>query len=103
MDTLDRMPFKAQKAVFDKLLAVADVANLSKEERIQYDEALSLSNRPQHENNATSSGSHHASHRPYRIGDTGTIITIHLYIAGDLYQVVCFIFPSTVSILTTSV
>ena len=40
MDTLDRMPFKAQKAVFDKLLAVADVANLSKEERIQYDEAL---------------------------------------------------------------
>ena len=25
MDTLDRMPFKAQKAVFDKLLEVADV------------------------------------------------------------------------------
>ena len=39
MDTLDRMPFKAQKAVFDKL-AVADVANLSKEERIQCDEVL---------------------------------------------------------------
>ena len=40
MDTLERMPFKARKAVFDKLLEVADVANLSKEERIQYDEAL---------------------------------------------------------------
>ena len=30
MDTLERMPFKARKAVFDKLLEVADVANLSK-------------------------------------------------------------------------
>ena len=40
MDTLDRMPFKARKAVFDKLLEVADVASLSKEERILYDEAL---------------------------------------------------------------
>ena len=40
MDTLERMPFKAQKAVFDKLLEVADVANLSKDERVLYDEAL---------------------------------------------------------------
>ena len=40
MDTLERMPFKARKAVFDKLLEVADVANLSKDERILYDEAL---------------------------------------------------------------
>lgn len=40
MDTLERMPFKARKAVFDKLLEVADVANLSKEERVRYDEAL---------------------------------------------------------------
>ena len=40
MDTLDRMPFKAQKAVFDKLLEVADVPNLSKDERVLYDEAL---------------------------------------------------------------
>ena len=40
MDTLDRMPFKAQKAVFDKLLEVADVANLNKDERVLYDEAL---------------------------------------------------------------
>ena len=34
------MPFKARKAVFDKLLEVADVANLSKDERVLYDEAL---------------------------------------------------------------
>ena len=34
------MPFKAQKAVFDKLREVADVANLSKDERVLYDEAL---------------------------------------------------------------
>ncbi len=40
MDTLERMPFKARKAVFDKLLEVADVASLSKDERILYDEAL---------------------------------------------------------------
>ena len=40
MDTLERMPFKARKAVFDKLLEVADVANLSKDELILYDEAL---------------------------------------------------------------
>ena len=40
MDTLERMPFKARKVVFDKLLEVADVANLSKDERILYDEAL---------------------------------------------------------------
>ena len=40
MDTLERMPFKARKAVFNKLLEVADVANLTKDERIQYDEAL---------------------------------------------------------------
>ncbi|WP_308587809.1 hypothetical protein [uncultured Parabacteroides sp.] len=37
---IGRMPFKAQKAVFDKLLEVADVANLSKDERVLYDEAL---------------------------------------------------------------
>ena len=35
MDTLERMPFKARKAVFDKLLEVADVASLSRDERIQ--------------------------------------------------------------------
>ena len=40
METLERMPFKAQKAVFSKLLDVADVASLSKEDRLRYDEAL---------------------------------------------------------------
>ena len=40
METLDRMPFKARKAVFDKLLEVADIAALTKEERMAYDEAL---------------------------------------------------------------
>lgn len=40
METLDRMPFKAQKAVFSKLLEVADVASLSQEERDRYDEEL---------------------------------------------------------------
>ena len=35
-----KKPFKARKAIFDKLLEVADVANLSKDERVLYDEAL---------------------------------------------------------------
>lgn len=35
--------FKARKAVFDKLLEMADVANLSKDERVLYDEALKRS------------------------------------------------------------
>lgn len=34
------MPFKAQKTIFSKLLEVADVGTLSKEDRIRYDEAL---------------------------------------------------------------
>lgn len=40
METLDRMPFEAQKAVFKKLLDVADVESLSPEERYRYDETL---------------------------------------------------------------
>lgn len=40
MDILERMPFKAQKAVFEKLLDVADVANLGEKERAQYDATL---------------------------------------------------------------
>lgn len=40
MDTLDRMPFEAQKAVFRKLLEVADVENMTHEERLRYDESL---------------------------------------------------------------
>lgn len=40
METLEGMPFKAQKTIFSKLLEVADVGTLSKEDRIRYDEAL---------------------------------------------------------------
>ena len=40
METLKRMPYNAQKAVWEKLLDVADVASLNKEERARYDEAL---------------------------------------------------------------
>ena len=40
MKMLERMPFKAQRAVWDKLLDVADVASLNAEERARYDRAL---------------------------------------------------------------
>ena len=42
MDTFDRMPFNAQKAVFDKLLDIADVSKLDEKERARYDEALKI-------------------------------------------------------------
>ena len=42
MDTLERMPFKAQKSVLDKLLDIADVSKLDEKERARYDEALKL-------------------------------------------------------------
>lgn len=40
MDTLERMPFEAKKAVFRKLLEVADVENMTPEERLCYDESV---------------------------------------------------------------
>lgn len=40
METLKRMPFKAQKAVFNKLLEVADVSSLSHQDRMRYEEVL---------------------------------------------------------------
>lgn len=40
MDKLERMPFKAQKQLFEKLEKIAGVANLTREERQEYDEAL---------------------------------------------------------------
>lgn len=40
MDVLERMPFKAQKAIFEKLLDVAEVANLSESQRVEYDATL---------------------------------------------------------------
>ena len=40
MDVLKRMPWMAQEAVFQKLASIADVASLSKKERMAYDENL---------------------------------------------------------------
>ena len=40
MDVLKRMPWMAQEAVFQKLASIADVASLSKKERLAYDENL---------------------------------------------------------------
>jgi len=37
MDILERMPWMAQNAVFQRLSEIADVASLNKEERIKYD------------------------------------------------------------------
>lgn len=42
MEKLDRMPFKAKKAVFEKLEEIADVSALSKEDRDIYDHNLKL-------------------------------------------------------------
>ncbi|MDF9830847.1 putative transposase/invertase (TIGR01784 family) [Parabacteroides sp. PF5-6] len=40
METLDRMPFEAQQAVFLKLFEVADLERMTHEERLVYDESL---------------------------------------------------------------
>ena len=40
MDILQRMPWMAQDAVFKKLSEVAEVASMSKEDRLRYDESL---------------------------------------------------------------
>lgn len=42
METLQRMPFRAQKAVFEKLEEVMTLASLSKDEREQYDESVKV-------------------------------------------------------------
>lgn len=42
MDKLDRMPFKARKAVFEKLEDIADVGALSKAEKDVYDSSLKV-------------------------------------------------------------
>lgn len=42
MDKLERMPFKAQKQLFEKLEQIAGIGNLTKEERLEYDEALKV-------------------------------------------------------------
>ena len=40
MEILDRMPWAAQNAVFQRLAEVAEVSKLSKEDRLAYDHAL---------------------------------------------------------------
>ena len=40
MDKLERMPWAAQNSVFQKLASIAEVAALSKEDRMKYDESL---------------------------------------------------------------
>lgn len=42
METLERMPFKARKAVFERLEEIADVGALSKHEREVYDSSLKV-------------------------------------------------------------
>lgn len=40
LDILERMPWGAQESVFQKLADIAEVASLTKEERLQYDENI---------------------------------------------------------------
>ena len=40
METLSRLPWAAQSAVFQKLESIADVGGMTRDERLQYDEAL---------------------------------------------------------------
>lgn len=42
METLERMPFKARKSVFEKLEKIVDIASLSKEDREKYDESIKV-------------------------------------------------------------
>ena len=37
MDTLDRMPFKARKAIFERLERIGSMANLTPKQRAQYE------------------------------------------------------------------
>lgn len=40
MEVLERMPWKAKNSVFERLAKIAEVRNLTKEERLQYDASL---------------------------------------------------------------
>lgn len=42
METLNRLPFKARKSVFMKLEEIVDIAALSKEDRMKYDESIKV-------------------------------------------------------------
>ena len=42
MEKLQRLPFKARKAVFKKLEQIVDIAAMSKEDRMKYDESIKV-------------------------------------------------------------
>ena len=42
MSTLEKMPFMARNAVFQKLAEIADITALSKEDREKYDESIKV-------------------------------------------------------------
>ena len=42
METLQRLPFKVRNAVFKKLEEIVDIASMSKEERMRYDESIKV-------------------------------------------------------------
>lgn len=42
MESLKELPFKARKAVFEKLEKIVDISSLSKEEREKYDESIKV-------------------------------------------------------------
>lgn len=44
MDTLDRLPFKARKAVFERLEQLVSKANMTPQERAQYEEEWKVYN-----------------------------------------------------------
>ena len=46
MEKLQRLPFKARKAVFEKLEQIVDIAAMSKEDRMKYDESIKGLPRP---------------------------------------------------------
>ena len=42
MEKLQRLPFKARKAVFEKLEQIVDIAAMSKEDRMKYEASLKV-------------------------------------------------------------
>ena len=42
METLQRLPFKARKAVFEKLEQIVDIGGMSREDRMNYDESIKV-------------------------------------------------------------
>ena len=42
MEKLQRLPFKARNAVFQRLEQIVDIAAMSKEDRMKYDESIKV-------------------------------------------------------------